>query len=103
LKTISGFSKLSKQQKIDYLINEFFTSKETKADLIKSFWHSDENHQKIFDEFSENTLTNFYFPYGVVPNLLLNDKMYCVPLVIEESSVVAASARSAKKIEFRRK
>ena len=100
MKAISGFSKLSKQEKIDYLINEFFTSKSNdiaeNSNLIKSFWHSDENRQKVFDEFSENTLTNFYFPYGVVPNLLLNEKIYCVPMVIEESSVVAAASRSAK-------
>ena len=40
-------------------------------------------------------LTNFFFPYGVVPNLLLNNKSYCVPMVIEESSVVAAAANAS--------
>src|SRR5690606_19939724 len=64
--------------------------------LLKSFWHGDENAQKVFDEFSENTLTNFMFPYGVVPNVDINGRTYCVPLVIEESSVVAAAAKAAK-------
>ncbi len=100
MKPISGFSKLSKQQKINYLVNDFVPNNkplpDATAELLKSFWHKDQQYQKIFDEFSENTLTNFYSPYGVVPNVLLNDKLYCVPMVIEESSVVAACARSAK-------
>jgi hydroxymethylglutaryl-CoA reductase len=32
---------------------------------------------------------------GIVPNVLINGDIHCVPMVIEESSVVAASARSA--------
>lgn len=93
---IAGFSKLSKIEKIDLLINSFFSGGDREKELLKSFWHSDENSQRVFDEFSENTLTNFYFPYGVVPNLVLNGKSYCVPMVIEESSVVAAASKSVK-------
>lgn len=93
---IAGFSKLSKIEKIDLLINSFFSGGDREKELLKSFWHSDENSQRVFDEFSENTLTNFYFPYGVVPNLVLNGKNYCVPMVIEESSVVAAASKSVK-------
>jgi len=96
LQTVTGFSKFSKQEKIDYLVNEFFASSSHTTDLLKSFWHPNQDHQKIFDEFSENTLTNFYSPYGVVPNFLLNGKLFCLPMVIEESSVVAACARTAK-------
>ena len=48
------------------------------------------------DEFSENTVSNFFLPYGVVPNVMINHELYCVPMVIEESSVVAACAKSAK-------
>lgn len=62
--------------------------------MLKKFWHSDENIQKTIDEFSENTLTNFILPLGVVPNVLINGNLYCVPMVIEESSVVAASAKA---------
>lgn len=93
---ISGFSKMTKIEKIDFLSNEFFTSPERTKNLLQSFWHHDENAQKIFDEFSENTLTNFVFPYGVVPNVDINGRTFCVPMVIEESSVVAAAAKAAK-------
>ncbi len=93
---ISGFSKLTKIEKIDFLSQQFFANPERTKSLLRSFWHPDEKAQKVFDEFSENTLTNFMFPYGVVPNLVINNKTYCVPMVIEESSVVAAAAKAAK-------
>lgn len=96
MQPISGFSKLTKEQKINFLVDLYLEKSDETKNLIQSFWHSSEKDQKIFDEFSENTLTNFYFPYGVVPNMLINDQLHCVPMVIEESSVVAASAKAAK-------
>lgn len=96
MKPIAGFSKLTKQQKIDFLVKRYFGDDPQAKKTIEDFWHPNPEDQKIFDEFSENTITNFYFPYGVVPNMLINEKFYTVPMVIEESSVVAACARSAK-------
>lgn len=95
-KPISGFSKLSKRGKIRWLVENFFTHPAEVARELKSFWHGDEQKQKIFDEFSENTLSNYYLPYGVSPNMQINGKIYCVPMVIEESSVVAAASSAAK-------
>jgi len=92
---MNGFSKLSKFEKIDLVVKNYFSDSDLVKNQIKNFWHDDENVQRTLDEFSENTLTNFPFPMGVVPNLKLNDELLCVPMVIEESSVVAASARSA--------
>ena len=63
---------------------------------MKNFWHPDESTQKRFDEFSENTLTNYDLPFGIAPNFLINGKVYSVPMVIEESSVVAAASLGAK-------
>jgi hydroxymethylglutaryl-CoA reductase len=96
LKPVTGFSKLSKKQKIDFLVDVYLDKSEKVKDQIEGFWHVSDEEQKIFDEFSENTVTNFYFPYGVVPNMLINDELFCVPMVIEESSVVAACAKAAK-------
>jgi hydroxymethylglutaryl-CoA reductase len=95
-KIVSGFSKLSKRGKIRWLAENFFSNPEEVARELKSFWYGDPQKQKIFDEFSENTVSNFYLPYGVLPNLEINGKMYCVPMVIEESSVVAAASSAAK-------
>jgi hydroxymethylglutaryl-CoA reductase len=95
LKPVKGFSKLSKNEKIDFIAENFFSDTEGTKKLFKKFWHNDEVIQRTIDEFSENTLTNFSFPLGVVPNVLINDKLYCVPMVIEESSVVAACAKAS--------
>jgi len=95
-KIVSGFSKLTKRGKIRWLVENFFTNPEEVARELKSFWYGDPQKQKIFDDFSENTVSNFYLPYGVVPNLEINGNLYCVPMVIEESSVVAAASAAAK-------
>ena len=95
-KAISGFSKLTKQQKLEWLISNMFESPREIVKEFSAYWHKDEAQQKVFDEISENTITNFYLPYGVAPNFLINGKMYVVPMVIEESSVVAAAAKAAK-------
>lgn len=95
-KIVSGFSKLSKRGKIRWLVENFFVNPEEVARELKSFWYGDPQKQKIFDDFSENTVSNFYLPYGLVPNLQINGKLYCVPMVIEESSVVAAASSAAK-------
>ncbi len=93
-KFISGFSRLNKEGKIN-LIAEWMDDPSFSV-FIKSFWHGDEKTQKLLDEFSENTVSNFPFPFGVAPNFLINGKDYLVPMVIEESSVIAAAANSAK-------
>lgn len=95
MRPVQGFSKLSKIEKVNFIVENFLSGEPHAKKELQNFWHADENLQKTIDEFSENTLSNFYFPLGVVPNMLIDQKMYCVPMVIEESSVVAASAKSA--------
>ncbi len=92
---INGFSKMSKEEKLK-LIASFFDNPEKVLRELKSYWHKDPRKQTLFDEFSENTLSNFYFPFGIAPNFLINGKNYMVPMVIEESSVIAAASSSAK-------
>ncbi len=95
-KPIAGFSKLSKEEKINWIANEYFTNPNEATATIKNYWNSDEKLQKLHDEFIENTISNFYLPIGIAPNFLINNNYYSVPMVIEESSVVAAAAKSAK-------
>jgi hydroxymethylglutaryl-CoA reductase len=92
---ICGFSKLSKEEKLEF-ISGHFENPEAVLREFKSFDHSDEEKQKIFDEFSENTISTFNFPFGIAPNFIIDGKVYHVPMVIEESSVVAAASKSAK-------
>lgn len=95
-KSISGLHKLSKAEKIHWLAKHFSADEGTTLELLRSFWHEDAEIQRILDGFSENTLSNFVFPYGIAPNFLVDGQMYAVPMVIEESSVVAAAASAAK-------
>lgn len=95
-KSISGFSKLTKSKKIDWIVETYFSNSEAAKKVLKQYWHSDDNLQLLHDEFIENTITNYYLPFGVAPNFLINDKLYTIPMAIEESSVVAAASKAAK-------
>jgi hydroxymethylglutaryl-CoA reductase len=93
---VAGFSKLSKEEKINWIAKEYFSNPSEAIVLLKNYWNSDEKIQKLHDEFIENTISNFYIPLGVAPNFLINGKYSSIPMAIEESSVVAAAAKSAK-------
>ncbi|WP_445711783.1 hydroxymethylglutaryl-CoA reductase, degradative [Flavobacterium sp.] len=93
---IKGFSKLSKEEKVDWIVETYFSTPETAKGIVSQYWNSNESLQKLHDEFIENTITNFYLPYGVAPNFIINNKSYTVPMAIEESSVVAAASKAAK-------
>ena len=95
-KTISGFSKLSKRDKIKWLAKNFFTDPDLVMKELSSYWHSNESQQKVLDGFSENTVSNFVMPYGIAPNFVIDGETYAIPMVIEESSVVAAASAAAK-------
>jgi hydroxymethylglutaryl-CoA reductase len=93
---ISGFSKLSKEEKINWIANHYFSNPTEAINLLQSYWNEDANVQKLHDDFIENTITNFYLPLGIAPNFIINGKEVTIPMAIEESSVVAAAAKSAK-------
>jgi hydroxymethylglutaryl-CoA reductase len=93
---VAGFSKLSKEEKINWIANEYFSNPNDAITTIKQYWNSDTKLQQLHDDFIENTITNFYLPMGIAPNFLVNGKYFSIPMVIEESSVVAAASKSAK-------
>lgn len=95
-KMISGFSKLTKEEKINWLVENYFDNNSNAINTIKQYWHDDKKLQQLHDDFIENTVSNFYLPMGVAPNFLINGKEYAVPMVTEESSVVAAASLVAK-------
>ena len=95
-KLVSGFSKLSKTEKIDWLVSTYLNGNETAKETILTYWNSNEKLQNLHDDFIENTISNFYLPLGVAPNFNINGAIYTIPMVIEESSVVAAASKAAK-------
>jgi hydroxymethylglutaryl-CoA reductase len=95
-KALSGFSKLSKDEKINWLAKEHFADPKAAKTLLQNYWNTDAAVQKLHDEFIENTITNFYLPLGIAPGFIINGQEYTLPMAIEESSVVAAASKAAK-------
>lgn len=93
---ISGFSKRSKEEQIAAVAKHLNKSENELLGMVKQFWHTDIQTQEKFDGFSENTISNFYLPYNIAPNFIINNEYFFVPMVIEESSVVAAASHAAK-------
>ena len=91
---VEGFSKKTKEEKIKWLKENYFNNNSN--EILNKYWNSDSSLQKIHDEFTENTISNFYLPIGVAPNFLIDNNDYTIPMVIEESSVVAAACKAAK-------
>ncbi|HET7361545.1 MAG TPA: hydroxymethylglutaryl-CoA reductase, degradative [Salinimicrobium sp.] len=92
---ISGFSKLKKEDKIAW-INKNYLKGSNSTEILKQYWNPDRKLQKLHEEFTENTLSNYYLPFGIAPNFLINGFRYAVPMAIEESSVIAAASKAAK-------
>ena len=95
-KPISGFSKLNKLDKIEWVVKNSFSSNNNIKNILQQYYNDDEKLQKLHDEFAENTLSNFYLPFAIAPNFLINNKLYTIPMVTEESSVIAAASKAAK-------
>ena len=95
MKVISGFSKFTYKQRLDYITaNSHLT--EHDAMHMEDYWAPNEDQQRLFSEMIENYMGNFPIPLGVVTNMVINDEPFIVPFVTEESSVVAAASKAAK-------
>lgn len=88
---ISGFSSLSRDGKIRLVANS-----ENSENLLQSHRHPDEAVQQAYEQLAENCLSNYHLPYCVAPNFFVNGRIFHVPMVTEESSVVAAASAAAK-------
>jgi hydroxymethylglutaryl-CoA reductase len=93
---VEGFSRFTKEEKIDWVAKNYTNNSDETKKLLTTYWNTDIKLQQLHDEFIENTLSNYYLPFAVAPNFLINDKLYAIPMVIEESSVVAAASKAAK-------
>ena len=93
---IIGFSKLSRDKKISWINKNFLDNSNEFESILNKYLNDDKNIQSIHNSLSENVISNFHLPYSISPNFLINNKNYCIPLVTEESSVVAALSNSSK-------
>ena len=93
---IIGFSKLSRDKKISWISKNFLNNSNEFESILNKYLNDDKKIQSIHNSLSENVISNFHLPYSISPNFLVNNKNYCIPLVTEESSVIAALSNSSK-------
>ena len=93
---IIGFSKLSRDKKISWISKNFLDNSSEFESILNKYLNHDKTIQSIHNSLSENVISNFHLPYSISPNFLVNNKNYCIPLVTEESSVIAALSNSSK-------
>ena len=79
-----------------------------KLNIIADFSNLSEEEVKILEDATggldfetankmiENAIGTFALPLGIATNFRINDKDYLIPMVIEESSVIAAASKAAK-------
>jgi hydroxymethylglutaryl-CoA reductase len=87
---ISGFYKLSIKDRIEFL-KKFADLSEDEVNILSSSLDL-----KTADRMIENVIGTFDLPIGLALNFLINGKDYIIPMVTEESSVVAAASNAAK-------
>ena len=88
---VTGFSKKTKEEKLSWLAETYLADAPHALSILKSYWLGDEKAQQLHDDFIENSLTNYILPFGIAPNFSINGELMVIPMVIEESSVVASS------------
>lgn len=96
LQPILGFSKKTKDEKIDWLVSTYLNNDSDSKNVLRQYWNNNTKLQKLHDGFIENTVSNYYLPFAIAPNFLINGGLFAIPMVIEESSVVAAASNTAK-------
>jgi len=87
---ISGFHKLSIADRLSKL-KDF-------ADLTDeeiALFQNQALDLATADRMIENVVGTFEVPVGIVTNMIINGKEYLIPLVVEESSVVAGASNAA--------
>jgi hydroxymethylglutaryl-CoA reductase len=92
---IQGFSKLSREDKIR-IASEFAAHPVEFARVMIANWHPAWKTGEKEPEFTENAVSDYRLPYSIAPNFLIDGREYMVPMVTDESSVIAAAAAAAK-------
>ncbi len=90
-----GFSKLSEEEKRK-LVSHLCEEPGIAGLEMSSYIVKDPIRREMFMDLSENTISAYHLPYGIAPNFVVNGNIYHVPMVTEESSVVAAAASAAR-------
>ncbi|WP_283572163.1 hydroxymethylglutaryl-CoA reductase, degradative [Streptococcus agalactiae] len=91
----TGFSKKSPEERIHYLEEQDFLADSSLEIVTKQNLLS----LSLANQMAENVIGRIALPFSLVPDVLVNGKVYQVPYVTEEPSVVAAASFAAKIIK----
>ncbi len=91
---LPGFYKLSINERLK-IVSEWAGLSDEEVKLLKNFGNLDTS---IADAMIENVVGGMTYPFAVATNFRINGRDYLVPMVIEESSVVAAASNAAKML-----
>lgn len=89
-----SFRHLSRFEKLQQLEQKGWLSKENKEILLNNPLISEE----VANSLIENVIGQGTLPVGLVPEMLVDEKAYVVPMMVEEPSVVAAASYGAKLV-----
>ncbi len=88
---LSGFYKKEMEERIE----EIKKVCDLDDDDVERLFGTGVSHEEA-DRMIENVIGTFELPVGIATNFKINGEDYLVPMVIEESSVVAAASNAAK-------
>ncbi len=94
---IPGFYKKSLDERLK-IVAEWAGLTEEEVRLLRNLGNLPE---KIADSMIENVIGGMTYPFAVAVNFRINTRDYLVPMVIEETSVVAAASNAAKMLRER--
>ncbi len=91
---IPGFYKKPLEERLR-IVAEWAGLTEEEVELLRNLGNLPKD---IADAMIENVIGGMTYPFAVAVNFRINAKDYLVPMVIEESSVVAAASNAAKML-----
>lgn len=92
---VPGFSTLSREERLHYLLKEGLLS----ANEVKKLNNSGPKEiLALSEKWVENFIGCYSLPMGIVPHFPMDEKKYTVPMVTEETSVIASVSKMAKWI-----
>ncbi|HEO3929466.1 TPA: hydroxymethylglutaryl-CoA reductase, degradative [Streptococcus agalactiae] len=91
----TGFSKKSPEERIHYLEEQDFLA-DSSLEIVTN---QDLLSLSLANQMAENVIGRIALPFSLIPDVLVNGKVYQVPYVTEEPSVVAAASFAAKIIK----
>ena len=89
-----SFRHLSREDKLNTLVQKGWLNEENKNTLLNNTLIPEE----IANSLIENVIGQGTLPVGLLPEIIVDDKSYVVPMMVEEPSVVAAASYGAKLV-----